>query len=70
MIATGSMENFLAALKAVSVDAKERGLKKGSGGHGEIKCPNCPGTIRYSVASVNGHIWACCSTPNCVRWIQ
>jgi transcriptional regulator with XRE-family HTH domain len=58
------------ALAAVHEDAKKRGLKKGNGGTSEIECPIDKGRLRYSVASVNGHIWGACSNPDCVRWME
>lgn len=58
------------ALDAVHADAKARGLRKGHGGTGAVKCPNCGGEIAYSVASFNGHIWGKCSTVGCVAWMQ
>lgn len=61
----------LAAFVAVAEDAKKKGFKAGHGGNSNCACPVCAdGTIRYSVASVNGHIWASCSTDGCVRWMQ
>jgi diaminopimelate decarboxylase len=37
---------------------------------GDITCPCCQeGRLIYTVAS-NGHIWASCSTENCVRWVE
>lgn len=40
--------------------------------HGTIPCPICgAGTVNWSYAgSVNGHIHAQCSTPDCVQWIE
>lgn len=61
----------LNAIIATHEDAKTKGLKRGSGGNGELPCPACKtGTIRYSVASLNGHIWGACSTKDCVRWME
>lgn len=37
---------------------------------GEIPCPNCGGSLRYSIARVNGHVHAACSTDDCVRWME
>ncbi len=38
---------------------------------GSIPCPACKtGKVSYSRAGCNGHIWAQCSTPDCVRWIE
>lgn len=50
--------------------AKAAGFKKGHGGQGQMECPVCKGTLRYSVASVNGHLWGACSNADCVRWMQ
>jgi len=40
------------------------------GVEGDIECPYCCGKLRYSVASLNGHIWGQCSTEGCVRWME
>lgn len=39
---------------------------------GVIDCPICSGkkTLRFSRASVNGHIHAACTTDNCVSWME
>lgn len=40
-------------------------------GSGEMPCPVCKdGTLRYSRAAYNGHVHACCSNPECVRWME
>jgi hypothetical protein len=63
--------DVIMALMEVQLDASYRGFKRGNGGNGEVKCPICPdGIIKYSVADLNGHIWGCCRTKNCVRWMQ
>jgi hypothetical protein len=65
------MTRSLTAMKAVAVDAKAKGFKRGNGGAGSVKCPVCEsGTLAYSVASYNGHIWGKCSTEDCVSWMQ
>lgn len=64
------MARHLAPIFAAHEDAKKRGIGKGKGGTGECKCPNCDGTIRYAVASINGHMHACCSTPGCASWME
>lgn len=39
--------------------------------HGEIDCPNCKGgKLRFSVAKLNGHIHAACSTKGCAAWME
>ena len=63
-------ERMLAPLRAVHQDAKSRGLGKGHGGANSCTCPNCGGLISYSVAAVNGHVCARCSTQGCVAWIE
>lgn len=51
-------------------DAKEKGIIKGVGGASQVECLVCTGTIRYSVAAVNGHMWGRCSTPGCLVWME
>ena len=63
-------QRCMKALSTAHDDAKAKGLKKGAGGTGECPCPICKGTIRYSVASYNGHMHAACTTPNCVSWME
>lgn len=39
--------------------------------HGEIECPVCrTGRLRFSRSGYNGHIYAGCTTPDCVRWMD
>ena len=62
---------MLAGLYAAKSDASAKGLKKGNGGQSECKCPVCEGgTIKYSVASINGHMWAKCTTDKCCAWME
>jgi ribosomal protein S27E len=62
---------LIAALGAAKDDAKAHGLGRGHGGTGSVKCPSCEnGTIRYSVAGVNGHMHACRTTKGCVAWME
>jgi hypothetical protein len=37
---------------------------------GIIKCPICKGSLHYSRANLNGHIWGNCKTPGCISWKQ
>jgi hypothetical protein len=61
----------MTAMVAVCDEAKRLGLKNGKGGGGQIECPVCKtGTLGFSVASYNGHIWGKCSTKDCVAWMQ
>lgn len=65
------MDALGVAVKACRTDAAEHGLKRGRGGAGSITCPCCTtGTLRYTVAGLNGHLWGACSTTDCVRWMQ
>lgn len=60
------MSRFFTARQAIvtATDGK-RGVS------GEIECPICKaGKLRYSVASLNGHIHAGCTTENCVAWME
>jgi ssDNA-binding Zn-finger/Zn-ribbon topoisomerase 1 len=68
----------LVAIEAAHEDALAKGFgmptKKNphlKGGQSELNCPICKeGKIRYTVAVYNGHMHACCTTPNCVRWME
>jgi hypothetical protein len=58
-------------IPAAKADAKSKSLGVGSGGIGSLPCPSgCGGTLRYSVASVNGHMHGACSTDGCVSWME
>lgn len=40
-------------------------------GAGKLPCPICEtGTLSYSRSGSNGHVWARCSTKNCVSWME
>jgi DNA-binding XRE family transcriptional regulator len=62
--------DVILAMGACHADAKARGYGKGHAGQGSIECPVCKGTLRYSVAGINGHLWGVCSNKDCVRWMQ
>lgn len=65
------MNRVAVAHAAAKADAEARGLRKGTGGTGEMPCPCCKdGLLRYSVASYNGHMHAKCSTEDCVSWME
>lgn len=60
-----------AAVSKAKEDARAKGYKKGSGGRGEVACIVCNvGTIKYSVASINGHTHAHCTTKGCVSHME
>lgn len=66
-----TMERGMKVWHAAHDDAKAKGLGKGNGGVGEIPCPGCgTGTLRYLVASYNGHMHGRCSTPGCASWME
>ena len=66
-----SFERLTKGFKAVRENAAANGFKKGSGGRGTVKCPNCEGgTLHYMVAGYNGHIWGQCTTEGCTQWMQ
>jgi hypothetical protein len=49
----------------VEKHGKNRGIQA------EMACPTgCGGTLRYSIAQVNGHIHAGCTTATCARWME
>ena len=55
--------------KARAAIVEATGGKRGV--RGAIDCPCCQGgRLSYSVAGINGHIWAGCSTKGCVSWME
>lgn len=40
------------------------------GGAGTVVCPTCQGTLHYSRAASNGHVWARCETAGCLAWME
>lgn len=66
-----NLDNFAKAHKAAKDHAKHQGLIRGNGGRGSLPCPIClTGTLRYSVAGLNGHMHAACTTNDCMRWME
>lgn len=64
-------ERGVKARHAAKDDAHSKGFGKGHGGQGAIPCPCCDGgTLRYSVASYNGHMHGRCTTAGCVSWME
>ena len=67
---TESMGRLITILAVIpgSVDTRD---KEYWGKTGELVCPACEtGTVRWTRAPNNGHLWASCSTPNCFGVIQ
>jgi hypothetical protein len=57
-------DTFKARAAIIEHSHGKRGIK------GKLPCPICGGgALHYSVAA-NGHVWATCTTPDCVRWIE
>jgi len=66
-----AMRRTMNARLAAKDDAKAKGFGRGHGGVSSIPCPVCDGGIlHYSVAYVNGHMHAACSTQGCVSWME
>lgn len=65
------LANLLTAVAHVKADAATKGYGRNHGGVNSCKCPLCTdGTIRYSVAAVNGHAHARCSTAGCLSFME
>lgn len=60
------IERIGTCLKAIKAKhGKARGIQD------SMPCPNnCGGTLHYSIAGVNGHVWGTCSTEGCAQWMQ
>lgn len=37
---------------------------------GIISCPACSKPLHFSIAKLNGHIWAKCESEGCVQWME
>lgn len=65
------IDRFLKVSKEAHAHARDAGLGIGCGGRGEMPCPSgCGGTLKYSVAGVNGNLYACCTTKGCHQWME
>lgn len=64
------MARFSLAHRKAHDDAKAKGYAKNHGGVSQCVCPVCNGTLRYSVASYNGHMHGKCETEGCVSWME
>lgn len=64
--ADASFERIAKCLKAIKEKhGKSRGLAD------SMPCPTgCGGTLGYSIAGSNGHVWGRCSTQGCASWMQ
>ena len=60
-----AMGRMIIVLAEIPGDVKDRGKT------GTLKCPACKtGTVRWTRAPNNGHLWASCSTPHCFQVMQ
>jgi hypothetical protein len=64
--ADAAFQRINVCLKAIrEKHGKARGLVS------SMPCPvGCGGTLRYSIASYNGHVHGQCSTAGCASWMQ
>lgn len=61
---------YFAKIKACLAAIREK-HGKARGLADEMPCPTgCGGTLHYSIAATNGHVWGQCSTEGCAKWIQ
>jgi len=65
----------LLAMKRCIEDSDDRGFSVFDSDNrpdvaGEIQCPACGGTLKYSRSGYNGHIWGKCETEGCLQWMQ
>lgn len=63
-------DEMLAPVIAAHADALAKGFKKGNGGSSDCECPRCGKRLRYTIAALNGHMWAKCETEGCAAWIE
>jgi hypothetical protein len=64
----GLKERFAAITKAhqeIRKMAKEKNINGGW-----IHCPTCNKPLHFSIAKLNGHIWAKCETEGCIQWME
>jgi hypothetical protein len=62
-------EQFEKTTQARGAIIKHAGGKRGVSG--DLPCPVCDsGTLKYSIAMSNGHVWASCTTSDCVAWME
>lgn len=63
---TAQRDALFSAYAVLKADAAAKGLRKGNGGSGSVDCPAChAGTVKYTIAGSNGHMWARCSNGSC-----
>ncbi len=63
-----AMERFSKVFPLIAKIKKEN---KGKSAQGHESCPACgTGTLSWSHAKLNGHIWGRCSTDGCVSWME
>ena len=64
-------QHIFAAMMACAEDSNAHGFVDNRRDMtGQIVCPACGGTLKYSRAGYNGHIWGKCETVDCLAWMQ
>lgn len=64
------IDSHIAALRTVQKAIREKCASEGVW-QGSVPCALCQvGTVRFSMARVNGHVHGKCSTPGCLAWMQ
>lgn len=64
-------ENRMKARAEITTYIDNHALNKNSDLTGKMPCPVCDGgTLAWSRASLNGHVWGSCSTDGCVAWME
>jgi len=59
-----------AAVRAHIVDTHGKWQRRMPGVQGTMPCPKCGGTLGYSRAAYNGHVWGKCATARCLSWME
>ena len=63
-------DSRMAGMAAVIAETRRLGFGRDRGGTGEMDCPKCGSRLFFSVASINGHVWAKCSKDGCIGFMQ
>jgi len=65
------LKRTMLAVTLAHEHAKTNGLGVGHGGMSSLPCLlECGGSLKYSVAGINGHMHARCTTKGCVSWME
>ncbi len=61
-------DQFKSITDAIKLCREHAGGKRGIAG--TVECPKCKGTLYYTVAASNGHLWGRCETKDCLAWMM